>query len=110
MRWVRLSLLSLLTCATLSCATSFDVTPRADRSIAPKPASAIAPTPPPPPAVVDEPLTIPLVTLDGSPAEMGATHGRALAEQVQFLQKSYLEKYLERAGTTRKVIALAATS
>jgi predicted choloylglycine hydrolase len=75
----------------------------------PRPLRTIAQAPTAPPVVPDEPLPVPVVTLQGSGSTIGETHGRELRVQIQTLESQYLNKRLGD-DEARRMLAYAAAS
>src|SRR5688572_22290393 len=72
---------------------------------APRPLRTIVQAPPPLPVVApEEPLPVPVVTLEGAGSAIGEAHGRELREQIQTLESQYLNKRLG-ADEGRRMIA-----
>lgn len=60
------------------------------------------------PVAKPEPFPIPIVELSGTPAEIGAEHGRRLGSSIRLLHDQYLDSFLRTAA--HRLIALAAAS
>jgi predicted choloylglycine hydrolase len=75
----------------------------ATSSSALRPLALAAPTAPP-----EEPLPVPVVTLEGSGSQIGRKHGRELCEQIQTLEEKYLNRRL--GDQSKRMIAYTAAS